>query len=147
VKFLIDAQLPWRLAMFLADAGHDVVHTRELSEGNRTTDGAIADIADRDGRVVVTKDRDFRDGHLLGGTPQRLLVVATGNITNVALLGPADPLQRVTRDLQLVALEAQVAAPRTTPGAVPTHRAGLSASPRAGRPSMLPPEVRLPLPS
>ena len=34
----------------------------------------------------MTKDRDFRDGHLLGGSPRRLLVVATGNITNAALL-------------------------------------------------------------
>lgn len=86
MKFLVDAQLPWRLAVLLADAGHDVVHTRELAEGNRTTDGAITELADRDGRAVVTKDRDFRDGHLLGGTPRRLLVVATGNITNTALL-------------------------------------------------------------
>ncbi|GEL24837.1 hypothetical protein PSU4_37910 [Pseudonocardia sulfidoxydans NBRC 16205] len=63
-----------------------MVHMRELADGNRATDGTIAEIADRDGRVVVTKDRDFRDGHLLGGTPRRLLVVATGNITNSALL-------------------------------------------------------------
>ena len=40
----------------------------------------------RDGRVVVTKDRDFRDGHLLVGSPRRLMVVATGNITNTVLL-------------------------------------------------------------
>jgi predicted nuclease of predicted toxin-antitoxin system len=37
-------------------------------------------------RVVVTKDRDFRDCHLLRHSPQRLLVVATGNITNKDLL-------------------------------------------------------------
>lgn len=36
--------------------------------------------------MVVTKDRDFRDGHLLKGVPQRLLVVATGNISNSDLL-------------------------------------------------------------
>lgn len=35
---------------------------------------------------MVTKDRDFRDGHVLGGSPRRLLVVAMGNITNAALL-------------------------------------------------------------
>jgi predicted nuclease of predicted toxin-antitoxin system len=87
VKFIVDAQLPARLASFLADAGHDALHTTQLPEGNRTTDAAIAKLADEDGRVVVTKDRDFRDGHLLGGSPQRLLVVATGNITNAALLG------------------------------------------------------------
>jgi predicted nuclease of predicted toxin-antitoxin system len=36
--------------------------------------------------VVVTKDRDFREGHLLAGSPRQLLVIATGNITNSALL-------------------------------------------------------------
>jgi predicted nuclease of predicted toxin-antitoxin system len=46
--------------------------------------------ADRDDRIVVTKDRDFWDGHLLGGSPRRLLVVATGNITNAALLALFD---------------------------------------------------------
>jgi predicted nuclease of predicted toxin-antitoxin system len=86
VKFLVDAQLPARLARFLNDAGHDALHTSELPDGNRTTDAQIAAVADGEGRVVVTKDRDFRDGHLLSGSPRRLLVVATGNITNAALL-------------------------------------------------------------
>jgi predicted nuclease of predicted toxin-antitoxin system len=86
VKFLIDAQLPTRLAEFLNRAGHDAVHTNELPDGNRSTDSQVAQRADTDGRVVVTKDRDFRDGHLLARSPQRLLVVATGNITNNALL-------------------------------------------------------------
>ena len=47
---------------------------------------AISRRADAEGRVLVTKDRDFRDGHLLARTPQQLLVVATGNITNNELL-------------------------------------------------------------
>lgn len=46
----------------------------------------VAEEADGEGRVVITKDRDFRDGHLLSGSPRRLLVVATGDITNSALL-------------------------------------------------------------
>jgi predicted nuclease of predicted toxin-antitoxin system len=86
VKFLVDAQLPVRLARFLISAGHDVLHTTDLPDGNRTADGRIAALADDEDRVVVTKDRDFRDGHLLSGSPRRLLVVATGNITNSALL-------------------------------------------------------------
>jgi predicted nuclease of predicted toxin-antitoxin system len=86
VKFLIDAQLPARLVRFLSDSGHDALHTFELPEGNRTTDARIAEIADGHNRVVITKDRDFRDSHLLTGCPRRLLVVATGNITNDALL-------------------------------------------------------------
>lgn len=86
MKFLVDAQLPARLARFLSSAGHDALHTTELPDGNRTTDGRIAEMAGEEGRVVVTKDRDFRDGHLLTRSPARLLVVATGNITNTALL-------------------------------------------------------------
>ncbi|MGH3570180.1 MAG: DUF5615 family PIN-like protein [Pseudonocardia sp.] len=86
MKFLVDAQLPARLARFLNDAGHDTIHTSKLPDGNRTTDLRIAELADSEDRVVVTKDRDFRDGYLLSGSPHRLLVVETGNITNAALL-------------------------------------------------------------
>jgi predicted nuclease of predicted toxin-antitoxin system len=86
MKFLVDAQLPARLARFLRQAGHDVVHTSDLPDGNRTPDRQIAELADGQSRVVVTKDRDFRDSHLLINSPRRLLVVRTGNITNDALL-------------------------------------------------------------
>jgi len=86
MKFLVDAQLPLRLSRLLSTAGHDVVHTTDLPNGNRTADRRIAELADDEHRVVVTKDRDFRDNHLLMRSPQRLLVVTTGNITNTALL-------------------------------------------------------------
>jgi predicted nuclease of predicted toxin-antitoxin system len=86
VKFLIDAQLPARLAGLLSAAGHDAVHTSQLPDGNRTTDAALAAMADGEDRVVVTKDRDFRDSHLLRRAPRRLLVVTTGNISNRDLL-------------------------------------------------------------
>lgn len=87
MRFLVDAQLPARFSRFLGGAGHDAVHTSQLPDGNRTTDLRIAEVADRDGRVVITKDRDFRDGHLLSGSPRRLMVATTGNITNAALMG------------------------------------------------------------
>lgn len=86
MRFLVDAQLPPRLVRLLSSSGHDALHTSDLSDGNRTTDTRIAERADADDRVVVTKNRDFRDSHLLTSSPQRLLVVATGNITNDALL-------------------------------------------------------------
>lgn len=86
MKFLVDAQLPARLARLLSDAGHDTLHTSELPDGNRTSDERIAELADHDGRIVVTKDRDFRDSHLLTRSPCQLVIVAAGNITNTALL-------------------------------------------------------------
>lgn len=87
MRFLVDAQLPLRLPRLLVQAGHDAIHTINLVDGNRTPDAHVAQRADADDRVVVTKDRDFRDSHLLSGSPRRLLVVTIGNITNTALLG------------------------------------------------------------
>ncbi len=95
MRLLVDAQLPNRLAVCLTSLGHDIVHTSELADGNRTTDPEIIRIADRDERVVVTKDHDFLDGHLLNNSPQRLLLVTTGNIRNndlIALFEAVEPL-------------------------------------------------------
>ena len=39
-------------------------------------------IADAEGRVVVTKDDDFVQSFWLRNQPQRLLLIATGNIGN-----------------------------------------------------------------
>lgn len=78
VRFLVHAQLPVRLASRLRELGHEVLHTSSLPGGNRTTDQHIAGAADQAGRVVVTKDADFRNSRLLTGSPARLLVVATG---------------------------------------------------------------------
>jgi predicted nuclease of predicted toxin-antitoxin system len=86
VKFLVDAQLPPRLVRALAAAGHDAVHTVDLPEGNRSKDRAVAEAADAENRVLVTKDGDFRDDHRLRGSPRRLLIVTTGNIHNDELL-------------------------------------------------------------
>jgi predicted nuclease of predicted toxin-antitoxin system len=86
VRFLVDAQLPRRLARELNDMGHDAIHTLDLPKRNATPDGDIANLADHEGRVVVTKDVDFLNSHLVGGTPRRLLRVLTGNISNPELL-------------------------------------------------------------
>ena len=82
MKFLVDAQLPLRLARWLQDEGHDVVHTRDLPQGNRTSDADINDRSVREQRVVVMKDVDFVDTFHLKREPRKLLLVATGNIGN-----------------------------------------------------------------
>ena len=94
MKFLIDAQLPRRLARRLGSIGHDAVHTRDLPAGNRTTDGEICRFADPNGRVVVTKDADFVSSYLLSGRPGRLLLVSVGNITNDAKSDASSPTFR-----------------------------------------------------
>jgi predicted nuclease of predicted toxin-antitoxin system len=101
VKFLVYAQLPRRVAGWLAAAGCDAVHTLDLPDGNRTTDQQIIELADREQRAVVTKDADFVDSHLLHARPAKLLLVSTGNISNRALEALMVPLiSDIVRELQ-----------------------------------------------
>ncbi|MCY2954297.1 MAG: DUF5615 family PIN-like protein [Planctomycetota bacterium] len=86
MRFLIDAQLPRRLARELVECGHDAVHALDLPRGNRTPDDEIAALAAREQRVVVTKDGDFVASFLLFRKPPKLLLISTGNIPNDHLL-------------------------------------------------------------
>jgi predicted nuclease of predicted toxin-antitoxin system len=86
VKFLLDAHLPARLVRLLNEMGHDAVHVTDLPNGSRSTDAEIAVVADAEDRVVVSKDRDFRNSHLIHGSPRRVFAVRTGNISNNELL-------------------------------------------------------------
>jgi len=85
MKWIVDAQLLRRLARELTAAGHDVLHTVDLPLGNRTPDGDIATLAAHESRVLITKDSDFVTTFLLRGSPPRLLLISTGNISNDAL--------------------------------------------------------------
>ena len=82
MKFIVDAQLPRRLARELVAAGHDAVHTLDLPAENQTQDKEIIALAIRENRIVVTKDNDFVTSFLLQGTPPKLLLISTGNISN-----------------------------------------------------------------
>lgn len=61
MRFVVDAQLPQRLAVHLSSLGHDAVHVKALSRAGETSDAEIAAYADRENRIVVTKDVDFAD--------------------------------------------------------------------------------------
>ncbi len=86
MNFLVDAQLPRRVATLLRQAGHDVIHTRDLPDQNRTTDEVINQISIAQQRIVITKDADFVHSHLVRGRPHKLLLISTGNIKNNDLL-------------------------------------------------------------
>jgi len=81
MKFIVDAQLPRRLARELATSGHDAVHTLDFPAANRTPDKEIVALAVRESRIVVTKDNDFVTSFLLQGAPPKLLLISTGNIS------------------------------------------------------------------
>jgi predicted nuclease of predicted toxin-antitoxin system len=86
VKYLVDAQLPSKLSRMLHAYGLDSLHTDDLPRRERTDDETIIRIADREQRIVITKDADFLDSYLVRGSPSKFLFVTTGNIPNSALL-------------------------------------------------------------
>lgn len=86
LKWLIDAQLPRRLSIWLDSQGEDAVHTLDLPAGNQTTDREFSTIADDQQRILVSKDQDFLDSFLVRNTPRQLHRVSTGNISNDQLL-------------------------------------------------------------
>jgi len=101
MKFLIDAQLPRRAVKWLVAAGCDAIHTLDLPDENRSSDEQLNELAENDARVIVTKDADFVDTHVLLNRPEKLLLISTGNIGNrelEALLVPLIPT--IVQELQ-----------------------------------------------
>jgi predicted nuclease of predicted toxin-antitoxin system len=86
MKFVVDAQLPKRLVLHLRQLNFEARHTSGLELGNRTPDVQVARFADIEGAILVTKDTDFINSHILKGSPKRLLLVSTGNTSNKILL-------------------------------------------------------------
>ena len=65
MKFLIDAQLPMRIANLLENSGYDVIHTKNLPLQNVTPDSEINKLSILEQRIVITKDKDFLDSFLI----------------------------------------------------------------------------------
>ena len=86
MKFLVDAQLPRKLAQEITRLGGEAVHTLDLPRQNRTGDGELIALSMREGRTAVSKDSDFVDSFILRGKPAKLLLISTGNIPNRELL-------------------------------------------------------------
>jgi predicted nuclease of predicted toxin-antitoxin system len=58
----------------------------DLPDKNRTSDQQIRAFLKQEGRIIITKDRDFLDSHLLSGSPMKLILVKTGNLPNTELV-------------------------------------------------------------
>ncbi len=61
-------------------------YTVELPQRNVTSDNTIAQKANNEDCIVITKDTDFLESYLLFAIPAKLIVVKPGNIKNTALL-------------------------------------------------------------
>lgn len=86
MKFLIDAQLPRKLSVFLNEKGFDSLHTLDLPNKNKTSDSEINKISIEQERVLISKDIDFYDGYFRKIEPFKLIFLTTGNISTRELL-------------------------------------------------------------
>ena len=86
MRCIVDAQLPYRLAVFLRDQGWDVIHTDDLPNMERTSDNEIRALSSEEDRLVISKDNDFLHTYLVKGIPPKLLMITTGNIRNPELI-------------------------------------------------------------
>lgn len=78
MKFIIDAHLPKSIAAFFNE--HDVIHTSELQEGNRTKDKLISSLSVIEDRILITKDNDFYYSFVAAHKPVKLVLVKLGNM-------------------------------------------------------------------
>jgi predicted nuclease of predicted toxin-antitoxin system len=84
VKFVIDTQLPPRLAMWLRARGHEAVHVEDV--GLREADDSdILRYTTKIGAIVITKDRDF-SAVPPRVRPAQVLWIRIGNAVNRVLL-------------------------------------------------------------
>ena len=86
MKFIVDAQLPRKLAFFLRDKGFEAIHTLDMPNGNRTKDKEIIELSLKEYFVVITKDMDFYDVYLLKGEPYKLIYLRVGNLSTSDIL-------------------------------------------------------------
>ena len=82
MRFLVDANLPFKLTLILRNKGFNVIHTDNLLNKEKTTDREIREISMEEDRIVISKDSDFLDSHLIIGAPKKFLYISTGNIIN-----------------------------------------------------------------
>lgn len=86
MNFLCDVHISYSLSKHLVSLGHNSIHVNSILDKWNTKDARIADYADNNDFVLISKDSDFRDSHILKNTPKKLIRVELGNISNQRLI-------------------------------------------------------------
>jgi|SRR5579884_1441641 len=89
MKFLVDAQLPPALAVWLRSQGHEADHIFDIGS-TKMKDFQLWEFAARSNAVIVSKDEDFAEMSKRIEGPQ-VIWLRVGNSTNRALLEWAPP--------------------------------------------------------
>lgn len=86
MKFVCDVHIPYRLINFLLKVGHEATHVNFILTGSKSKDIEIAQLADEQNLIVITKDEDFKNLHFGINTPKKLIRVLLGNCSTSDLI-------------------------------------------------------------
>jgi len=86
MRFLCDVHIPISLSKYLESIGHDCIHVNFILNKWHTKDKDIIKFVDTENRILITKDEDFKNSHLLIHQPQKLIKINLGNISNIELI-------------------------------------------------------------
>ena len=85
MRFIVDAQLPPALAVWLAARGYEASHVLDLHLGN-ATDRAIWDFALSAAATIITKDEDFAHHASSASSAPAIVWIRFGNVRTPQLL-------------------------------------------------------------
>jgi predicted nuclease of predicted toxin-antitoxin system len=91
MKFLVDAQLPPALAIFLEKKGFHADHVVDVGLEN-ADDKVIWSYALSEQMAIITKDEDFVEKLSLDSTGPSVVWIRVGNCSNQALIAWFSPL-------------------------------------------------------
>jgi len=86
MKVVCDVHIPFKLISFLRSKNIEAAHVNNILNSFYTSDKAIADYADKNNLVVITKDIDFRNSYFIQRSLQRVIRICLGNIPTAGLI-------------------------------------------------------------
>jgi predicted nuclease of predicted toxin-antitoxin system len=86
MNFLCDIHIAKKLSKRLQELGHTSIHVNEILDKWFTEDPKISEYCNQNDIILISKDQDFRDSHLIIKKPKKLIKVNLGNISNKDLI-------------------------------------------------------------
>lgn len=82
MKFLCDVHISYKVTNYLISLGFEAIHVNEILDKWHTKDKDIRRFSDANDLIVITKDADFKNSFLISNTPNKLVKINLGNISN-----------------------------------------------------------------
>ncbi len=86
MKVLCDVHISYKVVRFFKQQNIVAFHVNELPDKWFSKDSFIANYADSNNLVLITKDEDFKNSHFLQSTPKHIVRITLGNISNEKLI-------------------------------------------------------------